>query len=739
MLNRRPPGLRPISVEDVALSVVHGLGLVAVLAGLVLLSGTSIGADPVEALGAMAGQLPTTLPAALLLAGAAAANLAAGAVLARAVAGGPFGGVAQAALAGMAGAVMLDGLLMLTLGSFGLFTWPALVLAHLPILVAAPWLRPLTRRRPALGRWPPRFPLAWLLILLVWSGPIALQLASPVVPFLDVLPNHVAPVEHLRTFGGLESLATSPTPIYGPSRIFLGYQATLGALATLTGVAAPLAVAAFCLPLTLLVGAAAFGLARAIGGRQAGMWALLLVPLSVTFLRLADARAGVMALPLAALALWLVIEPLGVTPRRQAVVLLAVLGAAILVHPLIGLLATGAVGLVSLVALVRRSTDVTPGLPAAVAASLIALPQWAAMAGLELPPWSGLLAIPVGLSALIAAEAVVKALGAAGAKAAGDARRERAWPMGYTVAALIAGALTLVGVLLVVDPAALGRLVGGPVSMLAQYPVLLAGAALAVLFAARRPGMEMLYVALLGVVLAAAATGLAPTGSTIGAAIRFEVPKTLTYFAPTILAICGAVGLAALWRRRRWPVAGRAALAGLLVVGAALPLRTEVVEALSLGEHRLSESLSISLHNAQHGYWRGFPDARRLVDRDQQALLDALRAEIDAGRITGATPVLHVASSFQPWASIPLAVFTGVMETTATLDPERSIHTEGGRLLDVAELPALLAEAYPYVVLEPAGLDPRLSATIEAAGFQPLFANDVAILYERPVITRLGP
>jgi len=721
--------------DDGWLNVVHGLGLLATLAGLFMLSGTAIGADPAGALAAIGTQLPTTLRAALLIGGAAALNLAAGAVLARAVAGAPFTNLAQAALAGLAGGVIVDGLLMLTLGSFGLFTWPALLVAHLPILAAAPLLRPFIQRHPrwrALGPRRPRLPIAWLLILLVWSGPIALQLASPVVPFLDVLPNHVAPVEHLRAFGGLESLATSPTPIYGPSRIFLGYQGTLGVLATLTGISAPLAVAAFCLPLTLLVGAAAWGLARAIGGGGAGMWALFFVPLSVTFLRLADARAGVLAFPLAALALWLVIEPLGVTPRRRAVVLAAVLGATILVHPLIGLLATGAVGLVSIVAVVRRSADGVPGLAAAVSAPLIALPQWAAMSGLDLPPWAGLLAIPVGLAALVVTETLSERVAAGPREGLAVGR----WTIGYSIAALIAGGVALIGLLLVIDPAALGRVGGGPVSMLAQYPVLLVGAALAVLVAGRRPAMGMLDAALFGVILAAAATGLAPTGSTLGDAIRFEVPKTLTYFAPTILAIGSAAGLAALSRRRSWPVVARAALACLLLLGAALPLRTETVEALSLGEHRLSETLSISLRNAQHGYWQGFPDTRRLVDEDQQAVIDALRTEIDAGRITGATPVLHVARSFQPWVAIPLAVFTGVMETTATLDPERSIHTEGGRLLDVADLPTLLDDDYRYVVLEPAGLEPGLGATIEAAGYRPIFTNNAAVLFER--LTTLG-
>ena len=721
--------------QDLYLNLVLASGLIATLIGVVGLGSTTIGADPVAALASIGAQLPTTLPAALLMVGATAINLAAGGLLARAVAGAPFSGLAQAALAGLAGAVVLDALLMVTLGSLGLFSWLPLILAHAAALAAAPWLRPFTAARPTF-RWSPRsFPLAWLLILLVWSGPIALQLASPVVPFLDVLPNHVAPVEHLRSFAGLESLDTSPTPIYGPSRIFLGYQASLGVLATLAGVAAPLAVAAFCLPLTLLVGAAAFGLARAVGGRQAGMWALLLVPLSVTFLRLADARAGVLAFPLAALALWLMIEPLGTTPRRQAAVLCAVLAAAMFVHPLIGLLATGPVGLMGLVGLVRRTPTALPGLPAAVAAPVIALPQWAAMAGLDLPPWSALLALPLGVAALVGAEAAVRRVVATGFELPRLRARAADNRVGV-VTAVCAGALALLGLLWVLDPAAVGRIGGGPVSMLAQYPVLLGGGVLALLVAARRPGMELLYGTLLAVVLAALATGLAPTGTVIGDALRFEVPKTLAYFAPTILAIAGAVGMAELWRRAGWPLAARVALAAVLLLGAALPLRTEVVEALSLGEHRLSESLSISLRNAQHGYWQGFPDSRRLVNAEQQEVLDALRVEIDARRITARTPVLHVARSFQPWASIPLAVFTGVMETTATLDPERSIHTEGGRLLDVADLPALLAADYPYVVLEPAGLEAGLEAAIEAAGYRPIFANQRAVLFER--LARLG-
>ena len=104
-------------------------------------------------------------------------------------------------------------------------------------------------------------------------------------------------------------------------------------------------------------------------------------------------------------------------------------------------------------------------------------------------------------------------------------------------------------------------------------------------------------------------------------------------------------------------------------------------------------------------------------------MLTALRAQIEAGNLHADTPVLHVAATFQDWGSVPLSVFDGVDETTASLDPEYSIHTAGGRLHSVAELPALLGPQFPYVVLEPAGLPAGTADQIAAAGYKPIFTN----------------
>ena len=121
-----------------------------------------------------------------------------------------------------------------------------------------------------------------------------------------------------------------------------------------------------------------------------------------------------------------------------------------------------------------------------------------------------------------------------------------------------------------------------------------------------------------------------------------------------------------------------------------------------------------------------------MVDAPRQELLDAVRAEIRAGRIGHDTPVLHVAKSFQQWSATPLGVFAGVFETVISLDPEVSHQTVGGRLYgskDPIEMletvrTYLATGQYPYVVLEPDALSAEIREAIEAAGYRSIFLND---------------
>jgi hypothetical protein len=70
-------------------------------------------------------------------------------------------------------------------------------------------------------------------------------------------------------------------------------------------------------------------------------------------------------------------------------------------------------------------------------------------------------------------------------------------------------------------------------------------------------------------------------------------------------------------------------------------------------------------------------------------------------------------------------VFDGVTETFVSLDPEVSHQTVGGRLYGFERLGDFLASrAYPYLVLEPDGLEPALRDQVLAAGYASIFAND---------------
>ncbi|HEV2006722.1 MAG TPA: hypothetical protein VGQ85_08930, partial [Candidatus Limnocylindrales bacterium] len=277
--------------------------------------------------------------------------------------------------------------------------------------------------------------------------------------------------------------------------------------------------------------------------------------------------------------------------------------------------------------------------------------------------------------------------------------------------ALEKGARPLIeGTSLLLLVAVIGAIAGAPG---ARSPVVLGGAAIGLVVAI---GTQLVPVQ---------GTGL------LGQALRFELPKTLYYWVPAIVAVGAAAALAWLWQATRLPWLARVGAVGLFVVVAAVPLRSAPIDDLHLGEHRLSEALAIDLRWAGTGYWTGFPDTRNLVDPPRRALIEAVRAEIDAGRIGPDTPVLHVARSFQQWVATPLGVFTGVTETDVSPDAEHSIHTVGGRLMDYEQLPELLSSKdYPYLLFEPdKELPPGIRADIAAAGYEPIFTNTQGILY----------
>ena len=750
---------RSADVQSISVMLLFGVGLL--LAGLELVRvSPQWGFTYGGALDGITSQIAVTGPAAILVAVATAANVLAGAMALRWLGAPAFRRVSDVVLAGFAAAVVLDAAMLFLLGSGGLFGWPELLAVHASVAVAYVATR---RRRPLLAG-PVHFRMSrpaawWLVVVAVWIGPLIVQLASPAVPFMDVLPNHVAPVEHIRVFGDFASLTTSPSPIYGPSRLMLGYVALLGQLTTITNLHAVLAEAAFALPLTIVIAVALRRLAGELFGSRAAFWILLTFPLTFTFMRIPDSRGTVVVFPLAAWALTVIAGELrarrradragrasaesvdggAVTKarpsRRPDIGLAFAIGCAVLVHPLIGLVAaTAAAGalIVYPAQLARRLV------PALGSGAVIAAPQVLTIVGIGAPSWVGFVCI---VAAVPVAFALAFGTGAVADRTvdvdshdgrASDRLRE------FARAALV---LTAIVGLLMIARAHLNPPDDPASEAINDFPRILwlcvGGAALAVLGLGRSSlvrGWPLLGCGIAAGLAAWTASSLIGSANLTEQAIHYEVPKSVEYWLPVMLAIGASGAVAAFWRLRWLGIVRPLALLPLLVV-IIYPWSEPLATNIQIGEHRGAESVGLALREAEQGYWVGYPDSRLIIDAPRQEVVDAIRTEEAAGRLGPGTRVLHIASSFQQWASVPIGVFTGAIESSISLQPEVSIHTDGGRLYGFERLDQELAAGYGYVVLEPANLPSEVTdsatASILAAGYKRIWSNTQAILYAR--------
>jgi hypothetical protein len=746
-------------------------GSVVLLAGCVILAAGLgvVGARGTTAFtygGALDGilsQIGVTGPAAAMVATATAANVLAGAILIRLAAEHPFRSPSDLVLGGLVGAVIADTSLLFLLGSFGLFGWPELVLFHAAVFVGYAILR---RRGPAWRllksrvRIRLRRPAAWWpLVLALWAGPVIVQLASPASPFMDILPNHVAPVEHVLTFGSYDTLITSPSPIYGPSRLMLGWIGTLGMLTTLTGLHAVLAEAAFATPLAILVALALRRAASAMFGGSASFWVLLTFPLTFTFLRIPDTRGTVLAFPLALYTLSIVAEELRVIAEwrpppsfRPDLTLTFALAGSVFVHPLIGLfIYAAAAG-----ALVFYPVQLGPKLIPALGGSLpMILGQALVMLGVDAPSWVGLAGFAAGVGVAFALAAVV-AFAVRALSRTEVAALVSDWSFDTAETAGICRAA-----LLLTATASLLRITQTHVNLVEDYPLLqidlfsrlvlltLIGTVLALLRPQR--GWILLGCAVVAGCALWAWASLVGVEGLSDQAIHYEVPKGVEYWLPVMLALGGAAAISAIWRLRRIGPVKHLAVLGFLVVSlypltvpvavGPVTLDTSVVEApladgTLIGEHRGAESLGISLREAETGYWDffGYPDPRNIIDEPRQQVVDEIRTLESQGRIGPSTQILHIASDFQQWTSVPIGVFTGALETSISLDPILNIHTEGGRLLGFDSLAGQVASHPGYIVFEPQNLnqatDDAVMGLISGAGYREIWSNWQATIFE---------
>jgi hypothetical protein len=674
--------------------------------GLLPLRDSAIGADVGAAFRAVGSQIGRTGPAALLVGLVVAADLLVGAIVLRVVRGRPYESRIDAALFGTAGAILLNTLTLALLGSVGLFTGPVLVAIYV-IVVALCWRRCRPLVSPGSRREGAAFPTGvWVFLILAWSAPIILQLASPVVPFRDVLHNHIAPVEFVRTYHWFPRLFTSPAPETGPSRQFLGYIAMLATVCKVTGLPSVLAAAAFALPLTVLTAVATFRLAEHLIGSRAAMWALAVMPLSFVFLRLPDGRATDLA---AVLMLASLLPMKDVAARRRVLLRAALVAAVIYVHPLLGSFTLASHALLAVwFGLTKRKEAAEFPIGAMAAAVALALPEFQLAAGMDGPIWILLIAL---------------ALGAAGAYL---------WSgVELPLRKLALGAAVPVGAAMLLGAAALLPRAWSAVADVANlYPLTVLGFVVFMVIARRSFARPYLLVPLLVGLLAYVSAKLLPGNTIYWTNTSDEVTgKVAQYWSPAFFVLGTAGTLSWAWEHHAKTITRT--LVVLFLIAAVLPLRRGTVDIEENRERRVSETISIDLHKAAEGGWPGWPDQRKLVNDDQSEIIDVFRREQAAGRMTRHTQTIHVAATRWTWVSTPVGAFAGVYETHFSGAPDISGHTLGGRLHGYGALGSYLGPRYAYAFLEPGDVPSGVREEILSAGYRTIFRNDRGEIFRR--------
>jgi hypothetical protein len=566
-----------------------------------------------------------------------------------------------------------------------------------------------TRRRSRIGLW-----ITALAIGLSFGPMLLLQLASPVSPFMDILP-YVASVQKIVTFHFYDPFGNDAAGLWAPSRQVAGCDALFSFVGLVAGVSGNLAVTALMVPLALAQIAVFYLLGRVIAGRLAGGMATLFLLETFIWRRTLDGRGTALAFVLVAIGLALLLA------RRRSAVRTALaglaFGVAVAVNPLIG-----ACGMqVAAAAVVLAWFDLgLPLLAPAVAlagASVLALPQVLIGLGVRVSPFLLPLAVVGGAALVIVAGRLAEW---ARARRAGRVRA-RAWPVARVIAI---AALPL----FVLFEHAVRRAeffgdewFGYSILLLLGGAGLLAGA-----YDVRRHPRKFAAAAVpaLAIWVALLDHGFADPRRFAGPlairSIASEVTtKMVYYWTPYWAALAAGVWFAML--ARRWGRGPTLALALVLVI---YPLR-HVPEELDFDTAQLTvaETWAFNLTNAARGYFAGYPDRRWVVDAHWRAVGRVLLDEVAAGRIRYDTHVLTISTSI---GTIEPALATGISIDLVTpqYDPN-SIWNVGGRVRGLDALPAAFAARPPYVLLhdEPPERFPALAA------YEPLFVSDRTLVY----------
>jgi len=625
----------------------------------------------------------------------------------------PKTGLFDAIFAGVAGAWIFAYVAGNLLGPLGLFRGWTIWLVML--VAAAALMR--NARRPAFHRPSAGLQLALLACALIAIGVLPMQLGSPVPPYMDVL-NNPASAQRIVTFHRYLPWDNDPYGHWGPGIQTPGLELFYAMLAM--GSATPLAVLAemaAALPMMCLIALATWRLGRALVGDSAGGFAALLLFATTIFMRGVQMRGT-------ALAFVLVAGGLGFFLDRERRPMRTALGALMLGSAFASHAIDAALGFaVAYVAVVIELLDGDVMNPVREAlclggALLIAVPEFAVALTVRVP-------YPILPACQIAGIAVIwlAARGVTPRLPSGAAAR---WTQRGVLAATL--------VIFALYPSGITSSVHGYFPILTAF--CMAGLVLAAVDYQHSGGIWVAAMALaladaMQYVVAAGLRAFPSPQAQFG--LNDIVFKLQEYWSPYFLVFPAAIifdwAYRYEWSYRRW---SRPLIVAALLAFLVFPWSEHPERDLNYNEHPLADQWAVNWQTAKSGWWLNSPDHRWLQSPDEFALIEKLRGEIAAGRITPATHVIHVAPESVIWKDELLySLYTGIDDdlyvTRPDGDPDAG-PSAGSRMHPIARLPDALAAKPPYLVIY---RDAPASLKLPPPGYEEIFRQGEIRLFRR--------
>ncbi|MGD0074162.1 MAG: hypothetical protein ABSD31_07445 [Candidatus Binataceae bacterium] len=599
------------------------------------------------------------------------------------------------------------------LGPIGLFRAPTIWIV---IALGAIWL----------WRYPPRLrftpldsgqKLALLAFGMLAISMIPLQLASPVVPFMDVL-SYPASAQRILTFGVYLPFDNDPYGQWGPyaqtPALELLYAAVaMGSHSRL----AVLAESAMMVPMAALIIFGVYRLGKTLFDPAAGGMAALLLFFTCLFRRAQGMRGTAVDFALVGIGLAFFLD----TRRSRLRMALGavILGTAVASHAIIGGLAMIVAGAGLLFWLAEADyARFAIGVRCLAGATLVAIPEIAIGMAVE-PRYPILPLCQIAGIALIAT--------GASRLAAHPSRDTRSlvWLNWTIVLALFAAIIYRHATV----PGSIYEQVAGHLPMLVMFAF---GGMAALLSIWWREPATMRYggVAAFALMLAIASEYLGEFLNRIAASPSSQMMvwdigiKAWDYWSPYFLLFPAGLLFALLYERWSKPATMFALLTILIY-----PWHQGQNADYDSDQHAVTEQWAFNLATAARGYWVGSADPRWTFGPAERELLHVLNQEIAAGRITTATHILHIAESTSPWIFAHFSVFNGVNEDPIEFKPPSStLWQAGSRVREIGELDRALAEKPPYILEQVRSPSERVSIPND---YEAIFNRDGLELYRR--------